>query len=430
MARPPAVTRARFLGGWAKPASLQDLDPAAAASESAAGPPVPSDGGERIAVFPRRSFAGGTTHAKKRRRFPLRLLSFVGVVGLPLALAALYFFSVAADQYVAEFRFALRSVEPVRNEASAIFQGSVASSPIGVDSYAIVQYLASRDIVDDLSKTIDLREMFSRPEADWLVRLQLPVSIEELVRYWKNQVDAFFDATNGTIVVRARAFTPEDAFKLAQGVLASSERLVNDLSVRARRDTLRNSEKEVRRAERRMKTALVRLREFRDREGIIDPRKTADATQALAGRVRDELIRTDTELSTLKHYMRADAPSVRMLEARVQSLQAQRRSVESEVTDTEKSRSEVLSRAMGLYEHLESERTFAEKAYQHALESLDRSRMNADRQQVYIAGFVQPSLPEESLYPRRLRSFGVVFVLCFAVWGIGGIALKSVRDHL
>ena len=243
-------------------------------------------------------------------------------------------------------------------------------------------------------------------------------------------MDAFFDATNGTIVVRARAFTPEDAFKLAQGVLASSERLVNDLSARARRDTLRNSEKEVRRAERRMKTALMRLREFRDREGIIDPRKTADATQALAGRVRDELIRTDTELSTLKHYMRADAPSVRMLEARVQSLQAQRRSVESEVTDTEKSRSEVLSRAMGLYEHLESERAFAEKAYQHALESLDRSRMNADRQQVYIAGFVQPSLPEESLYPRRLRSFGVVFVLCFAVWGIGGIALKSVRDHL
>jgi capsular polysaccharide transport system permease protein len=56
--------------------------------------------------------------------------------------------------------------------------------------------------------------------------------------------------------------------------------------------------------------------------------------------------------------------------------------------------------------------------------------MNADRQQVYIAGFVQPSLPEESLFPRRLRSVGVVFVLSFAVWGIGGITLKSVRDHL
>jgi hypothetical protein len=34
------------------------------------------------------------------------------------------------------------------------------------------------------------------------------------------------------------------------------------------------------------------------------------------------------------------------------------------------------------------------------------------------------------LYPRRLRSVGVAFILCFAVWGIGGITVRSVRDHL
>jgi capsular polysaccharide transport system permease protein len=206
--------------------------------------------------------------------------------------------------------------------------------------------------------------------------------------------------------------------------------LVNDLSARARRDTLRNSEKEVRRAERRLKTALARLNEFRDREGIIDPRKTADATQALAGRIRDELVRADTELATLKHYMRAEAPSVKMLEARIQSLRDQLGSVESEVTNRERSRSEVLSRVMGSYERLESERTFAEKAYQHALEALDRSRMNADRQQVYIASFVQPSLPEESLYPRRLRSVVIALFLCTIVWAIGAFTVQTVREHL
>ena len=56
--------------------------------------------------------------------------------------------------------------------------------------------------------------------------------------------------------------------------------------------------------------------------------------------------------------------------------------------------------------------------------------MNADRQQIYIAGFVQPSLPEESLYPRRARSVGVALIVCFAVWAIGGLTIKSVRDHL
>jgi capsular polysaccharide transport system permease protein len=397
---------------------------------AAAGLPVPAPESRPLAIFTGPDVTGEAAPSARRRQFPFRLLVFVLVAAVPTALAGVYYFFIAADQYVAEFRFALRAVEPVRGEIGGIFQGNVAPSPVGVDSYAVVQYIGSRDIIDDLGKTLDLREMFSTPIADWWARLQLPVSIEELVRYWKNQVDAFYDTTNGTIVVRACAFTPEDALRLAQGIFASSERLVNELSERARRDTLRNSEKEVRRAEKRLKTALTRLSEFRDREGLIDPRKSADATQALAGRIRDEIVRADTELSTVRHYMRDDAPSVKMLEARLQSLQTQLHSVESEVTNTERSRSEVLSRVMESYERLESERTFAEKAYQHALEMLDRARMNADRQQIYIAGFVQPSLPEEALYPRRLRSVGIVLFFSCAVWVIGGFTVRTVREHL
>jgi len=388
--------------------------------------PVPPEGGGRTVVFDHRRSSFG----RLRRRSWLGWFSFIIFVAVPAVTAAVYYFFVAADQYVAEFRFALRSAEPERHDPVLFFQESIAPSVMGLDSFVVVQYLASRAIIDDLSTTLDLREMFSRSEADWPVRLDLPVSIEELVRYWKRQVDAFFDATNGTIVVRARAFTPQDALKLAEGILASSERLVNELSARARRDALRNADEEVGRAEKRLKSALTRLREFRDKEGIIDPRKTADATVALAGRVRDELVRAGTELSTLKHYMRDDAPSIKMLEARVQSLEAQRRAVESEVTDTEKTRSEALSRVMGSYEQLESERAFAENTYQHALQALDRSRINADRQQVYLATFVQPTLPEEALYPRRLQSFAVASGVAFVVWMIGGFILQSIRDHL
>src|SRR5262249_39817527 len=151
-----------------------------------------------------------------------RLLSFIVVVLIPVALVSGYYLLVAADQYVAEFRFALRTVEPVRAEIGGLLQGSVAPSPGGGDSYAVGQYLGSRDVVDGLGKTLDLREMFSRTEADWVARLQLPVSIEELVRYWKSQVDGFYDITNGTIVVRARAFRPDDALQLAQAILASA----------------------------------------------------------------------------------------------------------------------------------------------------------------------------------------------------------------
>ncbi|HEV2100074.1 MAG TPA: hypothetical protein VGR45_14275 [Stellaceae bacterium] len=367
--------------------------------------------------------------AEPRPRLPLAAVTFVLMVVLPVALAAIYYFFIAADQYVAEFRFGLRSAEPARADPG-LLQIGPAPTQIGLDSYVVVQYIASRAIIDDIGNRLDLRRMFSTPTADWLARLHLPVAAEDLVLYWRGQVDAFFDPTNGTIVVKAYAFTPRDAQKLAQAILASSERLVNELSARARRDALRDSENEVRQAEQRLAGALAKLREFRDKEGLIDPGKTADASAALDGRVRDELVRAKTELSTLKEYMQEGAPSLKLLEARIRALGEQQRALDGEVTDTADTRSQALSRIMGSYEELESERSFAESAYRHSLEALDRARLNADRQHIYIADFVQPDLPEKALYPRPLRSLTIVFVIAFAAWAIGGLTVRSVRDHL
>jgi len=128
--------------------------------------------------------------------------------------------------------------------------------------------------------------------------------------------------------------------------------------------------------------------------------------------------------------MTDNAPTVKLLKAHILSLDAQRRSLAREMTDPDHSRSDTLSHALGSYEQLESEHKFAEAAYQHALQSLDEARANADRQQVFIASFIPPSLPEEALYPRRWRSLGTIALIVLAVWGIGGLTVQSIRDHL
>ena len=429
MSAAPAATHERVSPADANRSSSHSLDTAALTAPGDSNLPMRSAGRELAAAHSRRLVPWSGV-VEPRPHLPLGAVAFVLMVALPMAFAGIYYFFVASDQYVAEFRFGLRSAEPFRSDPGLPLQAAAAPSQIGLDSYVVVQYIASRAIVDDLSRTLDLQHMFSTVRADWPARLHLPVPIEDLVTYWRGQVDAFFDPADGTIVVKARAFAPEDALKLAQGILASSERLVNDLSARARSDALRDSENDVRQAERRLAAALVKLSDFRDRQGVVDPRKTADASAALDGRVRDDLVRANTELSTLKEYLQDDAPSLKLLEARIRALEAQRRALESEVTATADTRSQALSRIMGSYEQLESERSFAESAYRHALEALDRARMNADRQHIYIADFVQPRLPEKALYPRRLRSLGIVFVIAFATWAIGCLTVRSVRDHL
>src|SRR6185437_2113894 len=197
------------------------------------------------------------------------------------------------------FRLSLRTVDAPRVEPLLLLGSDGAHTTAASESQIVAQYIASRAIVDELDPALDLRKLFSPPGADWWARLALPASIEELVLYWRNQVDPFYDASTGTIIVRLRAFAPGEALRLAQAVVSASEKLVNDLSARARRDAVGFAQTEVIQAEARLKTALAAIREFRDQAGLIDPGKTADATATLATRLRDELLKTNSELATL-----------------------------------------------------------------------------------------------------------------------------------
>src|SRR5207248_10466600 len=124
---------------------------------------------------------------------------------------------------------------------------------------------------------------------------------------------------------------------------------VNAVSARARRDALRNAETEVAQSETRLKEILGEIRAFRDREGLIDPAKAAEVSGTIAARLKDELVRANAELSTLKSYMQDDAPSVKVLKARIRSLEGQQRVVARDLTDRDPNRDDTLSRQLGSY---------------------------------------------------------------------------------
>jgi capsular polysaccharide transport system permease protein len=121
---------------------------------------------------------------------------------------------------------------------------------------------------------------------------------------------------------------------------------------------------------------------------------------------------------------------IRVLRARIRSLDQQRRLLAGRLTRRDAGDAVPLSGVLGGYEQLQSKRKFAEAAYQLALREVDEARASADRQHVFVANFVPPALPQEATYPRRWRSLGVVALMAFAIWAIGGLAVQSVRDHL
>jgi capsular polysaccharide transport system permease protein len=267
-----------------RPLALRDQ--ATAAPAGTAQLPARADAPRMVAPFVRLPLlAQSPQQGESRRPSPLTL-SFIALVLVPIAVAAAYLFVIAANQYVSEFRFSLSSIDPPRLDTLSLLAGNASHSPAGAESQIVVQYITSRAIIDELDGALDLRRMFSPPEADWWARLPRPTSIEALVQYWRGQVDPFYDPANGTVVVRVRAFAASDALQLAQVIVAASEKLVNELSSRARHDTVSHAQAEVAQAETRLKAALGEIRAFRDREGVIDPGRSAEAAGSLAARLR------------------------------------------------------------------------------------------------------------------------------------------------
>jgi capsular polysaccharide transport system permease protein len=374
-------------------------------------------------------FAGRRARRHRQRRGIV--LSFLALVVLPTLAAALYYGFVAADQYVSEVKFALRSVERSGGHDSASVVSGVPNSLAGnTDSFIIADYITTRQFVDEVQRKIDLRQIFSNPRADLWSRFDPAAPIEALVGHWRAMVMSRYDLSTGILTVKVRAYTPEDSYKLAQTVIDGSERLANELTNRGRQDFVRFAETEAQKAEARLRNARDALGNFRRTEGTYDPVRVATSNADLLAKLRSDLASLRAEASALSGSMQPNAPMIQTLTGRIKATEQQVRSVEAEGQRNGQGAGADMGSMVARYASLESEQTFAEKSYGMAMDALQAARGLADRQQIYLATFARPALAESAQFPNRPASIAVMAGFALLVWLTGLLVVLGIRDHL
>jgi capsular polysaccharide transport system permease protein len=361
------------------------------------------------------------------------LLSLILFVGIPAIASMIYLIFVASDQYVAEARFAVRSSQfeldqsKMKSGASSGGSGAVPAMA-SQDAYIIENYIHSRAIIDDLSKKLDLRKIFQRPEADFWARLPENASVEQFTDYWKAMVLTYVDGPSGIVTVDAKAFRPDDALSLSQAIIDASEKLANEVSARSRNDAMKRAEEEVRRYEEKVQTALLDMRKYRDTVGYIDPIASATSTSALLMTTLGEKIKLQSEYFVASRAMSPDAPTVVTLKTRVDSLDAQIAQLRSKLTGKSPEEATIAAQ-LTKFEALELQRIFAEKLYGLAEDGLERARLKAEQQNIYVTVFVPPALPQDAKYPERYSLSALIPIGLLIVWGIFALMAAAVEDH-
>lgn len=385
----------------------------------------------REARMPASIVSGGTgfRRSRKDRLFTLGLVaSFVAIVLLPAAIAGLYYGLIASDQYATETRFSLRSGEPGISDMLGGLTGGGGSQQ-AQDSAIIIDYARSRSMIESLEQQIDLRQIFSRDGLDYFSRFKKDKPIESLVRYWRKRVDAHYDKMSGIIALEARAFTPEDSLLLTEKIVDQCEKLVNDLSQRSRRDALQQATLEFQRAEAQLKTATADMRETQNSQGMLDVVVEAQAVNKIISQLRMELARAEQQIAGQGDTVSADAPQVRLLNARVQTLQDQISKFSSQIAD-KKHGGESLADSKRALDLKQTDLGIAMQRYVMASVAFENARLDLETQRSYLAPFVKPMLATRATYPKRWWDWFLVSGPALLAWALIAGAGFLVRDHM
>ncbi len=357
-----------------------------------------------------------------RRRLPFLLL-----VALPTIVSIVYWGVLATPRYVSESHFMVRKINEARpNNLGLVLQG-VGVSTGGSDSFAVQEYVVSRDATEILDRQFDLEKVLSAHGADFFSRYPRPfqpASSEGRFDALKRFVVVGYNATSGITTLRVQAFSAREAQAMNRALLDSGEELVNRLNERAALDAIKEAEAAVEQATTRRAQVQQQMAAFRDREGFLDPQLAAgESTQVISG-LLSVLAQLKAELAQIQQSA-PQSPQVPILRGRISSYENQVEQERAKLTG----RSGALASKIATYESLAMQGEVAEKALLQASAALLTAEQDARRQKLYLDRIVEPNLADRPTQPRRLRAIMIVFLSSLALYLLGHLLWAGLREH-
>lgn len=359
----------------------------------------------------------------KKRRW------FIFVVIVPTLLAALYYTFIASDVYISESRFVIKSPDQKRSQMSTLANLVQTTGLSGGQEQTneVLTFVRSRDALRALETNPGIRDQYSSAGADPLSRfptLFLDRSFESLFKYYGSMVDARFDAEAGTAVIKARAFTAQDAYAINARLLDLSEGLVNRLNARAQTKGIAEAQRQVALATDRAKLARIALTQYRNAQSLIDPSKQAVGVLEISNTIVAQRAALQAQLDQMQRAA-PNNPSIPALRSRISAMSVQIGAQDSRVVGTTSG----IASKMGGYENLLVEQEFATQSMTTANAALVQARAEAQRQQYYLERVVDPNMPDTPLLPKRFINVLVVFACAVCLYFIAWMFMIGVLEH-
>lgn len=425
-----------------KPAAVPEAVSAEAKLAPAAPKPVPAPA-PTLAVPAKPSPASvgspavknspGARAAKLKSRHRGLMASFVVMVLLPVAVASVYLWGFAADQYASTTAFTVRQEEGGSSSGLlsnlAAFSGGSGGA---ADTDVLYEFIRSQEIIQIIDERIDLQKIYS---GNWghdpVFSLWPDATIEDKLKYWLRMVRISYDQGTGLIELRVLAFSPEDAQKVAREIVSESQKMINELNSVVREDTMRYAVADLEGALGKLKQARQNLVKFRTVTQIVDPEADIQGRMGVVNSLQQQLAQALidhdllTEVTTQENDPRV-LQSIRLIEVIRKRIESERSTfVEAGAVSGGGDYPSLIAE----FENLTVEKEFAEKTYSLALAAFDMARSSAIRQSRYLTPYIRPTFAQTAEFPQRITLIVLLGLFSILSWVIMALVYYSIRDR-
>ena len=349
------------------------------------------------------------------------------VLAAPTILAAIYYGLIATPRYVSESSFVVRGVVSGRVSGLDAFFRTFGVSRAADDAHVVQSYILSRDALVALSAKMPVRDILSRPEADFIARFPTfwqTDTFEQLYRTYLRRVSVQQEATKGISTLSVETFRADDSRMMVEELMRLAEAKANDMTRRAQESAVSAAQREMSLAESQIVSAQAELTAFRNTAALVDPTRSSDATLATVSALTRELTQTLVSIASTQR-LAPTSPSLGVDRARAEALRVRIQSEREKLGGDD----QALANKVSTYERLTLVRDLADKSLASAAQALELARNEARRQQVYIERIAAPNLPDVSTEPQRLRMVFSVLVLSLMAYSVIWILTVGAKEH-
>jgi capsular polysaccharide transport system permease protein len=365
---------------------------------------------------------------RRRRKLVLLAVRMFVFVGLPTLLAAWYFTMIATPLYSTKSQFVIQTSAP---PASSGVGGLLSGSPMAnsQDSIVVQGYLQSRDAMLRLDADVGFRTMFEAETMDPLQRLGSDDNMDAAYSIYQNNVLISYDSTEGIIKMEVIAPDPQISAEWSEKLISYAEEQVDNLSKRARDDTMAGAQQSYLEAEKAVKDAQVRVIELQEKFKTLSSEAEVGLITSQIGALETQLTQEILSLAQMESNETPNLARMEPVKRRIATLEEQIALLRSRLTENQDG-GVSLARIQGELLVAQADVQTRQLLLGQALQAMENSRIEANRQVRYLSVSVVPVPNDSPSYPRAFENTLVTMLILLGIYLMVSMTISILREQV